>query len=1185
MNDFRLIEQKLQAFIRKYYFNAILRGAIAFVAIGLAYFLLTLSFEYFFWLGTLLRSILFWVFISVELALFLRFIALPLARLLKLSKGIDYFQASEMIGKHFPEVDDKLVNILQLKQNKADSDLILASINQKSKELKPVPFSIAVNFKSNLKYLKYAAIPVAVILIIYISGNSSFFSDSYSRVVHYDTEFTPPAPFEFQILNGTLTTQEDQNFTLQVQTAGRVVPGEAKITYKGKTYVLEQVQPGVFRHEFDRRQEDLDFRLQANDVKSKSYHLDVVKVPSLVDFKMHLDYPEYIGKTDETIKGTGNTSVPEGTEIKWDIKAENTDKIAIKWPDTTQQMTETAKGFSWKRQLFKTLPYALSTSNENLRDYEKLNYEIKLIPDENPEIEVEKKQDSVEEDVDYFFGRLSDDYGLRKLEIVYQPEKNARAAKRKSIAINRSNFDEFVYAFPGELDLEAGTPYKFYFRVWDNDAVNGSKAARSQSFHYRKMTAEEKQDKQLQNQQEAIQGMDKSLKEMRKSKKDWEDLDQMRKEKKQLDYNDKRELKQFMQEQKRQQKKMQQYSKKMKKNLEKFKSKEDAEQRKEQLEDRLERSEEQSEKNKKLLDELKKYEDKIEKDQLNKDLDEIKKQSESQRKNLEQMLELTKRFYVEEKARKLNEKLEDLAEEQKEQSEKGKNNTAEEQEKLNDKFEDLQEELDSLENDNQDLKAPMDLNRDTEKEESAAEDQQEATEGLKQEEKQENPDNSEEEQKTEGEEGQKDSESDETKEGQKSSEQQKGSRQSGAQKKQQSAAEKMKQMAQQMQMAMQQSGQQQQAEDAEMLRQVLENLITYSFQQEDLMDDFQDINSKSSDFPEKLRYQNTLKENFQHINDSLYALATRNPMIGEKVTQKLTDIEFNIDKALERLAQNNMRKGRASQQYIFKGANDLANLLDESLQQMQSMMQSSGKGKGQKGKSGKQGNQQGRGFQLPDIIKKQGELSKKGKGKKKGKQPGKKPGDQGKSGEKGKSGKKAGQKPGGKSSGKGKKGEQGKGGKSGKGQKSGCKGQEGQNQDEQMSGEVYEIYKQQQRLRMELEDMLKKSGLKEKQRRLLNDMENVEQNLLRHGVTEQTENQMLRVKEQLMKLDNAAMKQGKKNERKSESNTEEYDNETQMNLEKAKDYFNTTEILNRKNLPLRQQFKKKVEQYFQTSND
>ena len=81
------------------------------------YFLITLLIEYALWLSPTARGVLFWVFVLVEVALFLRFIAKPIAKLFKFQKGINYIDASNIIGSHFPEVNDKLLNVLQLKQN------------------------------------------------------------------------------------------------------------------------------------------------------------------------------------------------------------------------------------------------------------------------------------------------------------------------------------------------------------------------------------------------------------------------------------------------------------------------------------------------------------------------------------------------------------------------------------------------------------------------------------------------------------------------------------------------------------------------------------------------------------------------------------------------------------------------------------------------------------------------------------------------------------------------------------------------------------------------------------------------------------------------------------------------------------------------------------------------------------
>ncbi|OZO45622.1 hypothetical protein CGU37_28485, partial [Pseudomonas fluorescens] len=141
----------------KYYRNELIRGVILFAALSLLYFLFTVVIEHFLWLSTVGRAILFILFVIVQSFLLFKFVGIPLARLFKLFKGIDFRDASTIIGTHFPEVSDKLVNVLQLHKNGGDDELTWASINQKSEELKPIPFSLAIDYKKNSKYLKYLA--------------------------------------------------------------------------------------------------------------------------------------------------------------------------------------------------------------------------------------------------------------------------------------------------------------------------------------------------------------------------------------------------------------------------------------------------------------------------------------------------------------------------------------------------------------------------------------------------------------------------------------------------------------------------------------------------------------------------------------------------------------------------------------------------------------------------------------------------------------------------------------------------------------------------------------------------------------------------------------------------------------------------------------------------------------------
>ena len=97
-------------------------------------------------------------------------------------------------------------------------------------------------------------------------------------------------------------------------------------------------------------------------------------------------------------------------------------------------------------------------------------------------------------------------------------------------------------------------------------------------------------------------------------------------------------------------------------------------------------------------------------------------------------------------------------------------------------------------------------------------------------------------------------------------------------------------------------------------------------------------------------------------------------------------------------------------------------------------------------------------------------------------------------------------------------------------------------------------------------------------------MEEVELDLINKGFTNQTLQKMMDLQHQLLKLENATFMQGQDNKRKSETNFKKYNNGTTNQIPTAKEYFNTTEILNRQALPLQQHYKKKVQQYFKTND-
>ncbi|MBE9575786.1 DUF4175 family protein [Flavobacterium proteolyticum] len=1095
-----IIFDKLEEFIKKFYTNELIKGVILFIGLGLLYFIFTLLIEYFLWLSTSGRTILFWLFVGVESFLFIRFIAFPLFKLFKLQQGINYKQASEIIGNHFSEVQDKLLNFLQLANQSQTSELLAASIEQKAASLQPIPFSNAVNFAKNKKFLPYAIIPILLLILFFVTGNFEIISKSFTRVVNYETKFAPPAPFEFVVLNKSLTAQQNSDFVLQVKTQGKVLPENVAIQIGDEEYFLQSTKPGVFEYTFSKLSKDVTFSLLANGLNSKEYQINVVDVPTIANFEMVLQYPSYLGKKSEIIQGTGNAVVPEGTVVNWRINALATDKVSFKSNNQVSVFANKENNFSLSRRITDNLSYEVITSNRNINEFEKLSYQIATIKDQYPTISVQIAPDSLKLKSKMMIGQVADDHGLSKLQVVFYPKGNPNAVRKANLAINKQAVDQFIYSFPNGLAIEEGVNYEYYFEVFDNDVVNNYKSTKSSVFLHYELTEEQKEDKQLQEQNENINSLEKSIQNQEKQISELDKLQKMNKEKSTLDFKDQKKVEDFINRQKQQDEMMKEFTKKLTENLEEFNPK-SQDKDKEELLRRLEEAEKQAEKNEKLLKELEELSKKLEKDKLFDKADKLKQNAKNQQQNLEQLVELTKRFYVEQKAEQIADKLDKLAEKEDKLANDAKENSKENQDAINKEFENIQKELQDLDKENKELKAPMDIPNDKNEQEDVKKDMEKASEELQKQ------------------------------------------NQQKAKPKQKSAAAKMKQMSQKMTQSMQLGDMEQMQEDAKLLRQILDNLLAFSFDEETLIKTTNTTQTRSLQLNKVLKKQQDLKLQFKHVDDSLFAVALRNPKITETILNEVGEIHYNLDKTLETLADNNIQKGASHQQYVLTSANRLADYLSNVQSEMNMEMQGQGSGKGKPKPGG------GKGMQLPDIIKQQEGLGEKMK---EGMKPGEKPGD--KPGEKSGQGKQKGQ--------------------------SGENGEEGENGSEGNAGKVLEILKEQQQLRDALQKALEKEGMTGQGQNALNQMKDIEKQLINKGFKNETLQKMLNLKHELLKLEKAIQQQGVDTKRQSKTNDKNYNGSTTPLSKELKDYLNSVEILNRQSLPLQPNFNQKVQNYF-----
>ena len=354
-------------------------------------------------------------------------------------------------------------------------------------------------------------------------------------------------------------------------------------------------------------------------------------------------------------------------------------------------------------------------------------------------------------------------------------------------------------------------------------------------------------------------------------------------------------------------------------------------------------------------------------------------------------------------------------------------------------------------------------------------------------------------------------------------------------------------------------GQQQLAEDATMLRQVLDNLLFFSFEQEELMLSFRDENFQQSNFANLLVSQKNIKTHFEHIDDSLFVLSLRQPKISEKINSEISEVFFNIDKSLDRFTNLQINQGLAAQQYSLTASNNLANLLSDILSSME-MELSPGQGEGD--------------MQLPDIIMSQEQLQKEAQGSKS-------ESSEGSSSNKGQENQG--------SEGKQREGESNSSGNSEKlgSNKGKSESSDGKSYfDSEESGQsIMNLYQKQQKLRNALELLLKEKGFVQESNNVLEQMKKIEQSLINQGVTDENISLIKDLKYELLKLEAALNEKGQDERRESKTNNELFTPTSSEVIESLRQKFNSRELLNRQTLPLQEEYLKRVLDYFKRKYD
>jgi len=921
-NGYEILIDKLNDFIKGYYKNQLIRGILLSLIVYLMFALFVSTSEYFGHFSITVRTIVFYTSISLFLGIFIKYILIPVLCIFKIGKLLSYYSASKIISTHFSEIQDKLQNILELSEQADDQssyDLIIASIEQKTNELKPIPFIKAIDIKTNYKYLKTLGLVVLLltgILIFY----PALLTEGTERIIKHTTFFEPASPFQFVVTNDSLSVQKGEDFELEMEVKGTLVPDNITIVYGGNSFMMTKESPIKYKYTFKNINNPIKFHFSTDDYNSKAYEINVLPAPIILNFDIQIDVPEYTGETDKILKNIGDISVPCGTKISWKFYTKDADSMFITFSDSMKiKALEDEAGFKLSKKIFTNTQYAVSLINTYFKKQNIVKYTINVIPDLYPTIKLEIIQDSVNTSLFYYRGLLNDDYGFKKLTFNYKTVGSNEPIKTLNIPININMISqEFYYLYDFMQIAQSGEKIEYFFEVWDNDGVRGSKSTKTSMQEYA-LPSKEEIEKMENSANESIKNkIEESNKLTNSLKRDLENLQKNMINNNLSEWEKNKMLEQISNKQNQLEKLLQDISKENKQKNDKVNnySEKDLEllEKQKQIQDLLENL--MTDELKKLMEEFKDLMKDFDKEKMNELTKDINLSYDDIKKQLDRDLELLKKEEIEQKVDKAIDKLDKLSEDQKKLSDDVKEKNAdmpkltEEQQKQASEFEKLKEEYKEIQKSNQELQEPMKMQDFEEQMNEINKKFQQSTEEMKQENK------------------------------------------GKASKKQKKNSESLKQLSEDMKQMMQSNESQQASENMDDIRQILDNLIKFSFDQEELMKTVGKVSNRDPKYIKLINDQKNLRDDYRVIKDSLNALSKRTPMLSSSVDKELLAINRNLNQALQNLEARTDYSAKTAQQFAMTSANNLALLLSEILESMQNKMEQKKKGDKQCNKPG-----------------------------------------------------------------------------------------------------------------------------------------------------------------------------------------------------------------------------------------
>lgn len=561
-------------------------GALFSGGVVLAAFLVAVLIEQAFYLDVVPRTSVFWLLVALGIGLVAWRVARPLFRLLHLLPDENDFVTARKVGKKFPHLNDRLVNIVQLFSEHANralysTELIDASLSDVHKEIESLSFTSIIDYAAPRRLGKLLAVTLGVYGLLLLIFPGTFLGSAF-RLLNYDRSFVAPVAFTFIVNPGDKEVVKGETVPVLVRVEGepqrQIILSnkpEGQVSYEVRK--LDLAPDGNFKTEFRTLKSTTAYFVSAGSVRSREFTLRVVDRPVVKTLRLVLRFPGYARlpakQLDDNI---GDVTALKGTRVNFYIEANKELSLAHLVFNDGSQLALTVSGDhgSGNTLLMKECTYHVMLKDTGgLATTEPIEYAMKVLPDGYPTVSilVPGRNVDITENIELqMLVKIKDDYGFTKLRLAHRLvqsryEQPAQGFSYIDFPLPGGTQTEFMVPFRWSLKNLSLVPedvVSYYAEVFDNDNVSGPKSALSEIFTLRLPSLEEVFADVDKGHEVSLEGMKEAMKQAEAAKRDLDELQlEMKKGQQKMDWQDRKKADETLKKYQEIQKKLEEVNK------------------------------------------------------------------------------------------------------------------------------------------------------------------------------------------------------------------------------------------------------------------------------------------------------------------------------------------------------------------------------------------------------------------------------------------------------------------------------------------------------------------------------------------------------------------------------------------------------------------------------------------------